>query len=301
MNNNKAILQLIGATVLWGFGFVATVWAIHSYTPTEALTYRFLLAYLLGILVQILWNRSIPIISKKDFISSLPAGVLLGLMQLTQAIGLRTTTATKSGFITSLYVILVPLIGALFLKKKSTPRTYFLAILALGGTYMLMGANIEDLKVGDLWTFLGAIIVAIHIIYIGKISKFVENAFRFNTYQSFWAFLTMSPLLLLQDRVTLVTSDWISITGVLCLCFGSSMVAFFLQIKAQKYLSNTTTTMLSLLESPIAAAFGFLLLGETLKASQVFGAMIILGTSVIYVLSDSPSAGLKKISDFFQT
>lgn len=286
VNQKTAVLQLIAATVLWGFGFVATVWAIGAYTPVEALSYRFFLAALLGLLIEGLRRGPRELFSRQDILLSLPAGLLLGLMQLTQSIGLRTTTATKSGFITSLYVILVPLIGTLFLKKNSPFRTYILAAVALAGTYLLIGGRMDSFVIGDLWTFLCAICAAVHIIYIGKIAKNVDHAFRFNTYQSLWGFITLSPLLLFQSHVTVYTTDIRSIAGVLCLCIGSSTVAFFLQIKAQRHLSNTTTTMLSLLESPLAAFFGFILLQETLNWSQAFGALIILATSALHVLMD---------------
>lgn len=290
MKKNTAILQLLLATMLWGFGFIATVWALKVYTPVEALTYRFLLASAIGLIVEVIRQKSFAIFSRAEILSSIPAGLLLGLMQLTQTIGLRTTTATKGGFITSLYVILVPLISAIFLRVNSPRRVYVLAGFALAGTYLLMGATPDSLTIGDLWIFVCAIFAAVHIIYIGRVAKTMNNAFGFNTLQSLWSFLILAPLLLMQKDYHFATTDMRALFGVLFLVFGSSIVAFFLQLKAQRYLSNTMTTILSLLESPFAAFFGFWLLAETLDFYQTLGATLILGTSLAYVIMESPKS-----------
>ncbi len=272
------------ASLLWGFGFVATVWTIQSYTPTEVVVYRFFLASIFGTIALFFIIGKKGLLNKQDFCKSFPAGFILGLMQLTQTIGLKSTTAGKSGFITSLYVILVPLIGSVFLKKYSSLLIYALAVLALIGTALLVKTDFRSFDVGDAWTFACAILAALHIIYIGLIVVKIAEPFRFNTYQSLWAFLTMAPLLFFQTEINVFHFSWISLAGLLFLCIGSSVLAFYFQIKAQRYLSDSTTTMISLLESPIAATFGFFLLAEVLNAVQFFGVLLILISSFLTII-----------------
>lgn len=293
-SKNRAAIELIFAGVLWGFGFVAAVWALKAFTPAETLIYRFIIASVIGEIIYLTLRGVNFTTIREDLIRALPAGFLLGSMLLLQTIGLKYTTATKSGFLTSLYVILVPLMNLVLFKKKSSAKNYLLVAVALAGTFMLVDANLSDINVGDLWTLACSVIAAMHIIYIGRVSNKVGNAFRFNNFQSFWCLLCLLPLLLLQDSVTFVTDIPEAWLGILALGLGSSIVAFYLQIRTQKILSDTTASMLFLLESPFAAIFGFLILNERLNTFQTTGAVIILLASVLQTLWDSDASKTNK-------
>lgn len=279
------------AGVLWGFGFVATVWALRAFTPVETLVLRFVVATFAGEALYFLFRGPNLTTLREELVHSLPAGVLLGGLLLLQTIGLQYTTATKSGFLTSLYVILVPLFGAWFLGQKNHWRNYALALLALIGTFILMDANLSDFNKGDFWTLGCSVFGAFHILYIGHVSGKVGNAFRFNNLQSMWCLLALTPLLILpSERTTshtLTTIPWLSWLGILCLGLGSSVIAFSLQIRSQKILSDSTASMLFLLESPLAALFGFWILNERLSIFQSGGALLILTASLLQILWDS--------------
>lgn len=285
MTKNRAVLELIFAGVLWGFGFVATVWALKDFTPTETLVYRFLIAALVGEIIYLTVKGPNFTTIREEFFRALPAGVLLAAMLLLQTIGLKYTTATKSGFITSLYVIFIPLINAVLFKLHISLKNYLLVFLALAGTFMLVGAKIESFSVGDLWTLGCSVIAAFHIIYIGKISNKVGNAFRFNNFQSIWCLVMLLPFLQAQNHVA-TNGSLLAWLGIIILGVGSSIIAFYLQIRTQKILSDSTASMLFLLESPFAALFGFLILNERLTLIQISGAVMILMASIFQILAD---------------
>lgn len=272
---------------------MATVWAMEAFTPTETLVYRFIAATIIGELLYLIVKGPSLRTAKEDFFRALPAGTLLGSMLLVQAIGLKYSSATKCGFITSLYVILVPLFNSWFFKKKSHWYSYGLAALALLGTFILMGANLEGVSKGDLWTLACSVLAALHIIYIGKVSERVGNAFRFNNFQSFWSLIILFPLLFFQDNINWKTHNFVAWQGVLILGLGSSIIAFFLQVRTQKILSDTTASMLFLLESPFAALFGFWLLNERLSLFQTSGAALIMISSILQILLDSSAKTTK--------
>ncbi|HRO68551.1 MAG TPA: DMT family transporter, partial [Pseudobdellovibrionaceae bacterium] len=136
-----------------------------------------------------------------DLKKSIPAGVLLASMLLPQTIGLQYTTASKSGFLTALYVIFVPLIAHFVLGVSQRPRVYLYAVLALAGAYLLMGADFSSLNPGDLWTILCALIAAFHILYIERISKKIKDPFRFNTMQTVFCMIPVFPLLTVQPEI----------------------------------------------------------------------------------------------------
>jgi drug/metabolite transporter (DMT)-like permease len=196
----KAIIQLIIASVLWGLGFVASSWSIRTFTSMESVTFRFLIAACLGQIVLLMLKKENSQFHLKDWLKALPAGILLGLMQLTQTIGLETTTSGKSAFITSLYILFVPLISSAFLKEPYRKINYLFCLLALVGTLFLVNPDFNNLKSGDLWTLVCALLAALHIIYTGFIADTVNELFRFNTYQSFWGFVLIAPTLLLQSK-----------------------------------------------------------------------------------------------------
>lgn len=286
---SKAVLQLFLASILWGGGFVASVWSIHLYNPIEVVIYRFFLSSIFGFLILFfISKKNLPILHRQDLLRSLPAGFLLGTMQLTQTIGLQTTTASKSSFITSLYVLLVPLLSSFFFRKTYHFRFYLLVLLSILGTALLVDLSFTQVNVGDVWTFVCAVMAALHIIYIGYISKKLTHEFRFNVYQSMWSCIFIVPLLFYSGENHFFIYDEKSVLGLLYLCIGSSLIAFYLQIKAQKILSNTTVTMISLLEAPVAALCGYLILNELLLAGQLLGAFLILLSSAlcVFVIKD---------------
>lgn len=284
LTKNRAALELVFAGVLWGFGFVAAVWALRAFTPTETLVYRFLIASVLGEFLYLVFKGPHFTTIKEELLRAAPAGALLGAMLLLQTIGLKYTTATKSGFLTSLYVILVPLINAWLFKAPSYWKNYALAAVALLGTFILMDADLQNLNAGDLWTLGCSVFAAFHIIYIGAISNRVGNAFRFNNFQSLWCLVVISPLLLTQETIKTSSDQWLPWVGVISLGAASSVIAFYLQVRTQKILSDSTASMLFLLESPFAALFGFLLLSERLTWFQISGAIIIMITSILQIL-----------------
>ncbi|MEN0059744.1 MAG: DMT family transporter [Bdellovibrio sp.] len=284
MTKRQAVLEMIFAGMLWGFGFIATVWALEAFTPVETLVYRFAVASVVSEVIYLVIKGPRFFSLKEEVQRAFPAGLFLGALLLLQTIGLQYTTATKSGFLTCLYVILVPVLNTLFFRARSSWYHYALVGLALGGTFMLVDADLRDINIGDLWTIACSIFAALHIIYIGRVSSRVGNAFRFNNFQSIWCLLILCPLLFTQETVTVQSTQSLAWAGVIYLGLGSSLVAFYLQIRTQKILSDTTASMLFLLESPFAALFGFILLHERLSPFQMTGAALILLASAIQIL-----------------
>ena len=289
LTKKRAVLELSVAAILWGFGFIASIWALESFSPSETLLFRFLIAATVGELVYLFirwkFKKTMP---REEILSQLklafPAGLLLGGMLLLQTIGLKYTTATKSSFITCLYIILVPFVNFIFFKSKIGWNSFAFVLLALAGTYLLVGGPIDNINAGDIWTLACAVFAAFHIIYIGKINNKISDAFRFNNMQSLWCLLAAIPFVFSQTKTLDLNITSSALIGLVCLGIGSSVVAFYLQIRAQKSLDDTTASMLFLLESPVAALFGFILLSERLNTLQTLGALLILSSAALQVL-----------------
>jgi drug/metabolite transporter (DMT)-like permease len=292
---HTAFAELFLAAAIWGFGFVATIFALREYTAIEVNAWRFLIAWLCGealyFFIRKKFNntKNSPKNWRLDLKLALMGGLLLTGMFLPQTIGLNSTSAAKSSFITSLYVVLVPLFSVLLLNEKFLVIDFIIAGVALFGALALVEFNIQGVQPGDLWTLLCAVIATFHILYIGKVSSKISDPLRFNNFQSMVCLFATLPFLFFQEHIKIISHAPIAIFGLLFIALGSSVIAFTIQVRAQKVLSPTTASMLFLLESPFALFFGMLLLSEKLSLIQLFGALVILAASLWSVLRSHKS------------
>ena len=240
---SKALVELLIAAVIWGFGFVATVWALRDFSIVGFLVLRFVIAAFVGEIVRILVLRR-KFWDLADFKYSIGAGLLMAAFILPQSIGLLSTTATNSGFLTIMYVVIVPILS---FQKKHSWKVYALAALAFFGAWLLMNAVIFDFNKGDLWTLLSAFGASLHILYLGKIAPRVHDSFRFNNYQSFWCLLACLPLIAFDPKFSVHSAHLLPWVGLLCTAILSSIVGFMIQIRAQKVLSETKAAQFFLL------------------------------------------------------
>jgi len=279
-----SFLELTIAAVFWGFGFVATVWALGTLNPAAITLYRFLGAALLGIPFLWIfsggWQKNLKLLIT-ELRNSWLAGLLLCGVLLPQTIGLLTTTPSKSAFLTILYVAIVPILSAIFLKERLGVRFYFLIPLALTGIALLVNLNLQQWVVGDSWTLLCSLMASIHIFYLSVQTKKVTSLFYFSIGQNFWTGIFC--LILLPFGSAFEKGSWnlfdldpIGVWGMIALTFGSSFLAFLFQIRAQLTMSPSVASILFLLESPFSAFFSFLFLGEHLSQLQLTGGALIL-------------------------
>lgn len=286
-----AVFKLVIAAIIWGLSFTLVRWALDSFTTAQLLIWRLLFAYVIGEILLLVFNRRIFFASHIDMKKARYVGIALGLSLLFQIHGLNFTTATKSAFITTTYVVMIPFFSFLFLKQKLKWLDLFLALLAALGMTLLLGliqttgltlnSSTGQLNYGDLLTVFSAATAAVQIILIGIYAKSSASAFRFNNFQNLWSFITIIPFLFFEmhSKQTSLWPDQVSqkaLLGLFALTILVSVLAFYLQVSGQKNLSITTAGMLCLLEAPFSFLFATLLLQESISLIQALGAGIIL-------------------------
>lgn len=271
----KPFIELIFATTFWGFGFVATIWCLQHLTAPAIVFYRFFIAFSVGLLL-IPFNPRWKAHLFHEFKLSIGGGILLGTTLVLQTSGLKYTTATKSAFITTLYVVIVPIIASLFLKQKLHRTHWLWVLIALAGTLLISELNFNQWSIGDTMTFMNAVTASIHIIYISRVAPRSQYHFVFNIFQSFWIMLIALLLLPFGGNWDLTGMPNLAWVGLLSMSLGSSLLGFFLQVKAQKEISPSVASILFLLESPLSFLFAFFLLGERLSLLQGLGAAAII-------------------------
>lgn len=291
---SAASLELIFAATLWGFGFVGVIWALPSWEPTPLLFWRFLIGAVAGSLLSAVVARP----KKSELIWLLKTGfgpaLFLALMLLLQTWGLKYTTATKSSFITVLYVVLVPVLESVVARKKIAKALWLCILISLIGVYLIVDPSWEQrFNVGDTLTLLCAIAASLQIISLDRVSRHVQRPFLFNVLQSWWATLFLLPVLAFQAGALWPTSPpstlaWI---GLLSVALGSTLIAFYLQVRAQKVLSSTVSSLFFLLESPFALFFAYLFLQERLNVRQAVGAALILASAFLATVREKAKVG----------
>ena len=295
----KAVLQLILAASIWGFSFVCALWALEDFSTSTLIFWRFLFAFIFGEILYFFYNSKNQENSNSDKKLSIFSGCALGLSLLFQTHGLHYTTATKSSFITSLYVVLIPFAGFIFFKKQIKFYHLLFGFFAFVGMGFLLNLNpYQDLNFnwGDFLTLGCSITSTFHILFVSSTSQKVKSSFRFNVYQTLWALVIILPFLVyeINYKGILIWPETIHLKSILGLLFLSgfvTLIAFSLQIMAQKNLTSTTTSLLCLLEAPFAFMFSFLILGEKLLVFQIFGVLLILASSCLSVYVDRPKEG----------
>lgn len=306
----SAVFELILAGGLWGFGFIASMWALTDLGPLGVTGLRFVFACVAGLAICVVLPGLRRQLSWSQFKMAFWPGVFLFSTLILQTWGLRFTTATKSSFITCLYVLIVPVMERVLLGRR-IPRYHFVfVVLALIGVGLICdvpqmfmaptvggtGVNPRELwNLGDWLTLACAVFASLQIVWFGRIQDKIESSFNFNIYQCIWAAPVPIALAFAMEPVTLRLSG-LAWGGLGMLVFGSTLIAFGLQVRAQKSISPSLASLLFLLESPFAAFFGILLLNERLTFTNAVGCSIILfalGASVLFAQAeDVPVASL---------
>ena len=188
------------------------------------------------------------------------------------------TTAGKAGFITALYIVLVPILGV-FIRKKVKPIVWLCVILAVAGLYLLCMTDGLSLGRGDLLVLLCAFAFSIHILVIDYFAPRTDGV-ALSCIQFFvCGILSLFPMFLAETPVWFAILDcWIPIlyAGVL-----SCGVAYTLQILAQKHTDPTVASLLLSLESVFAAIAGAIILHEQLAPRELAGCVLMFAAIII--------------------
>lgn len=269
-----ADLALIFVTLVWGATFVTVQEAIKKIEPYYFLAIRFSIA---TIIMSIFANKRLLKVSAPSIIRGALIGLALFSGYAFQTFGLKYTTASNTGFITGLSVVIVPVFVTVATKKLPGLISTAGIISATVGLGLLTINQSLDLNFGDILVFFCAVSYAAHILLVGKFSPdndpFVLATVQIGTV----AVISFAAALLKETRPSPADFNsqvwWaIMVTAVL-----ATALAFFVQTWTQKYTSPTHTAIIFTMEPVFAAIFAYYLGGESLGLRQVMGALSILG------------------------
>ncbi len=290
-NSMKGVLYLITAAVIWGFAFTAQVVG-SSVTPMLFNFSRYVLGTLSVVPVFLIFERHAD--DRQTMKTTVKAGLIVGtvlfIASYLQQYGIMLTDSSgKGGFITGLYMIIVPIIG-MFMGRRTTLLTWIGAVCGVTGLFLVcMSGGKITITRGDLLLLGCALVYAVHITLIDYYSQKIYSL-RFAFFQFFTCMVLNFVGMLIFESFDFAAV--VSAAPSVCYCgFMSVGVAYTFQILGQKYCEPTPATVIMSTESVFAAIGGALILHERMSGAAVAGCVLIFAG---IVLSQLRPGGKKK-------
>lgn len=270
MGRAKAILVLLSITVAWGLTFPVQKVALIGSNPFFYNFLRFALASALTFFI---------LRGKPRWKEGLILGLFLGIGYATQTSGLKLTSSTKSGFITSLYIPFVPVFSLLIERVKPSRLQMISFCLSIIGLYLLSSPSNDPFNLGDLLTLFCAIAFAIQIVLVTHYTNRKE-------YEESTLLL---PQLLLTALFNLLLSPLggsfgFKVSYVIALLFTSivaTVIALWAQLKFQACVGSNSAALIYTAEPVFASLFAFFLISEKVTTTQFLGMIVLVVASVL--------------------
>lgn len=285
----KSSMLLFLAAFIWGVAFVAQSVGMDYMGPFSFNGARFLMGSVV-LLPLVIYRRQknrkegIPAADTKITIKGgICCGLALCAAALLQQYGIMYTTVGKAGFITTLYIIMVPIFG-IFLKKRVPGKVWIGAGIAAFGMYLLCMSERLALSKGDGLVFICAIIFSVHILVIDYFSPKADGV-EISCIQFLTAGVIASIGALLFENPQLGQF----IAGIIPLAYAgilSSGVAYTLQVVGQKNVEPTVASLILSLESVVSMLAGWVILHQALTGRELFGCVLVFAAVILVQLPD---------------
>jgi drug/metabolite transporter (DMT)-like permease len=266
---------LILITLVWGGGFVVVKDSVNTVPPIYMIAVRFTIASVL--LAAVFW-KNLTRMNSVTLRRGALLGVFLFLSYAFQTIGVIYTTAGKNAFLTTIYVILVPLIVWVFTRKPPGLHVFVAAVVAIFGIGLLSLDDDLYINIGDVLTLICGLFFALHIFFIARFTQDSdEDPIVLTVLQMFFTAALSWIFAPLYDgpfpHAAFLTQR--SLLSILYLAIFPSSIAFLLQNVCQKYLKPTTASLLLSLESVFGAVASVIFLHEVMSGRMIFGCALL--------------------------
>ena len=261
MSRLRANALLLLAALIWGSAFVGQSLGMAGVGPLTFTGIRFVLGAL--VVAPLAWFEFQRL------------GGLLCIGVVMQQVGLVTTSVTNAGFLTALYVPLVPLLAWVFQRQLPHWSIWPAAAGCLAGTWLLTGASLQTLAAGDWWVLASALPWAVHVLLVGQVANKIRGAYLLAFGQFAICAVASGGLGLATETINTdglrAAAGAIAYTGIL-----SVGVGFTLQVIAQRHAHPADAAIILSSETVFAALFGAWLMGDRLSLTGLAGCALIL-------------------------
>jgi drug/metabolite transporter (DMT)-like permease len=269
---------LVLLTAVWGSTFFLIHDLVASVPPTDFLAVRFSIA---AVLMVVIFGRNVRRLRRREWMVGLGLGVVYGVAQLLQTVGLAHTDASVSGFITGTYVVLTPVFSALLLRERVPASTWFAVALATLGLAVLSLRGELSMGVGETLTLVAAAVYALHILGLGRWST-PAHATGLAAVQMLAIGLVCVGSAV-PGGIVLPSSggQW---AAVLYMATAAGVLALWVQTWAQARMSATRAAIVMTLEPVFAAFFAVVAGQEALSWRLVVGGILVLAAMYLVEL-----------------
>lgn len=268
----KAELFLLLAAVLWGGTFVVTKVGLDLVSPLLFLGVRFSLAFLIFLVLQI---RRLKLLTRRILIHGIFLGILLFSGFALQITGLQHTTASKSGFITYLYALIVPPLQFLLLKKRLKPGNIIGLIIVLGGFTMFNLPEDSSLNFGDFLTLAGAISFGFHLVNLNKYAEKSDPKLLTLLQFGVISVLSLVSAFLFEEIRFAVNLNLV--ISWLYLSIFATVICIYLMTNYQRFISPTKAVIIYSMEPVFAVLFAVISGVDKILPMEILGCLLILG------------------------
>ena len=274
-----ADLALLLAAACWGGGFVAGDIAATHFTPFFIMSVRFTGA---ALFMGLLFRRHVKNSTKEDRKAGAILGAMLFVAQPIQIIALRHTSPSKQAFLITTYVVIVPFVSWMMLKKRPGIKAFAAGLLALVGIGLISLSGSLGVELGDGLTLLFALLYSFIIVVTGLSAKRV-NPLAMSFYQYLTSgVLSIGATLLFEERATVF--PLVGIGAWFYLLFINTVVAYTLQNVAQRFTSDTHAAVLVSTESVFGYFCGVVLYGDPFTPRVLLGGMVVFSAVLLSVV-----------------
>lgn len=296
MKIRNSLILLLTATI-WGVAFVAQSVGMDYVGPFTFLFARSVIGGIVLLPVVVVLHKNGPSHTHENaeekrrarktlLLGGACCGAALCFASIFQQIGLLYTTVGKSGFLTACYILIVPLFGLLF-GRKCGKLVWCGVALAIVGLYFLCLTDGLSINLGDLLTFICAILFSIHIMLIDHFSPLTDGV-KMSCIQFFVCAIVAGAGMLLFEHPSFsaLLAAWkpVLYAGAL-----SSGAGYTLQIIGQRGMNPTVASLIMSLESVISVLAGWVILHQTLSGREILGCVLMFAAIILAQLPDKTS------------
>jgi drug/metabolite transporter (DMT)-like permease len=281
MTRIQANLVLLLAAAIWGGGFVAQSTAMASIGPFWFVGLRFAIATL--VVLPFVWleaRKATQPVGRSTWLGFCAVGIVLFAGASTQQLGLLTTTVTNSSFLTGLYVVFVPVISVIALRRYPHWIIWPAALIALAGIFLLSGGRLDRLSAGDLLSIVCAFFWAIQILLAGLFVAQSGRPLALSATQFAICSLSCLAIAAVTEPISLAAISG-SLAEILYVGIISSGLAFVLQVIGQRYTTAPQAAIMLSSEALFGSLLGALVLGETLPPAGYVGCAMLFAAMLL--------------------
>lgn len=286
MNRFKAAVLLLTTTFFWGVTFTVVKQAIESVDVFVFLSQRFILAFVLILPICLLKGKNLDARTLRQ--GCIMGAFLFGAYAF-QTIALLYTSASNTGFLTGLNVVMVPVLSAIILRHR-IPRMITIAVgLSVAGLFLLCGNGGMNFNTGDLLAATCAVCVSLHLIYTGEFAR-TSDYYWLTTVQLGVVAVLSTIFAVARGKQVFIWYPHLLWTLLICAVIAT-VFAFLVQTSMQRFISHSNTALIFCTEPVFAAAYAWFAINERLGIYGLAGAVLILGGMLVSIMPDKSAGG----------